>query len=249
MEKVLKYSVLRYSPSILSGERINLGILFSEESIGFHSFYYTHRLNRIKSFDDEIDKSVLRDFLIGIEEEASGKWYHDSFDINKFTKYYINDFQFETPQAIIYDNLDTVITRLKKAYFRFDYAKSERPDKNADQKILADIISTAGMGLRRNQKVAGAFNESITYDIVTDEYYIKIFDFDDKDLKRCINTAKTWAWNCNHEKNKPIYIVYRFSEKDMKSGPEFSIIDSIFRETKAHFISMDDFRVFQKITS
>ena len=35
MEKLLKYSVLRYMPSKLSGEKINLGILFSEENTGY----------------------------------------------------------------------------------------------------------------------------------------------------------------------------------------------------------------------
>ena len=70
-EKILKYSVLRYSPSMLSGERINLGILFSEESTGYHSFYYTKNFNRLKSFDDDLDKSVVKTLLAGIEKEKT----------------------------------------------------------------------------------------------------------------------------------------------------------------------------------
>lgn len=123
MEKLLKYSVLRYSPSILSGERVNLGILFSEESVGYHSFYYPHNLGRIKSVNDELDESILKEFLLGIKEEISGEWYDNSFDIGEYVKYYINDYKFEAPQVILYDDLDAVTNRLIKSYFRFDFEK------------------------------------------------------------------------------------------------------------------------------
>ena len=249
MEKVLKYSILRYSPSILAGEKINLGILFSEESVGYHSFYYTRNLGRIKSFDDELNKSVIKEFLLGIEEEITSEWQDDYFDIDKYIKYYINDYKFESPQVIMYDDLNAVISRLKKAYFRFDFERSERPDKKADQKIIVDLIRATGVALKKKKRIDGAFNEGITFDIATENYYIKIFDFDDKDLKRCINTAKTWAWNCNHEKDKTIYIVYRYSKREPERSTEFSIIKSIFEETNAQFISMNDTRLFQKAIS
>ena len=249
MEKVLKYSVLRYSPSILAGEKINLGILFSEESVGYHSFYYTHNFGRIKSFDDEINKSVIKEFLLGIEEEISSELHDSYFDIEKYIKYYINDYKFEAPQVIMYDDLDAVIRRLIKVYFRFDFERSERPDRKADQNIIADLIRATGVTLKKKKRIEGAFNEGITFDIATDNYYVKMFDFDEKDLKRCINTAKTWAWNCNHEKEKPIYIVYRYSERDPERSIEFSIIKRIFEETNAKFISMNDTKLFQKSIS
>ena len=240
MEKILKYSVLRYSPSTLSGERINLGILFSEESTGMHSFYYTKNLNRIKSFDDELDKTALKELLIGISKEVEGEWNNTGFDIQKFTKYYINDFKFDRIQAITYETIEKIISELQKVYFRFDFEKNDRPSKNDDQKIIANLIKASGKSLRKNQKVVGAFNEDITYDIATDEYYVKIFDFEDKDLNRCINTAKLWAWNCDHENNKKVFIVYRYSDTDPVKSPKFNIIRDIFKETKAQFISIDE---------
>lgn len=125
MEKVLRYSVLRYSPSLLSGEKINLGIVFSEESTGYHSFYYARNLSRIKSFDDEIDIPVLKDFLVGIEEEVAGDWFSTGFDIDSFIRFYINDYKFDSTQAILYHDLEEMITTLKKTYFRFDFSKQE----------------------------------------------------------------------------------------------------------------------------
>lgn len=35
MEKILKYSVLRYSPSTVAGEKINLGIIFYDMKSGY----------------------------------------------------------------------------------------------------------------------------------------------------------------------------------------------------------------------
>ena len=35
MEKILKYSVIRYSPSSVSGEKINLGIIFFDETLNW----------------------------------------------------------------------------------------------------------------------------------------------------------------------------------------------------------------------
>lgn len=249
MEKVLTYSVLRYSPSALSGERINLGILFAEESTGYHSFYYTQNLGRVKHFDDGLNTTILKEFLRGIEEEVAGDWNKENFSIRKFVKYYINDYKFEKPQAIVYDNLKDTINSLVKTYFRFDFAKEERPSRSDDRNIIANLITTTGVKLRKNEKVKGAFSESITYDIATDNYYVKIFDFDNKDLKRCINTAKMWAWNCDHEKDKSVYIVYRYSERDQRNSQEFSIINRIFSETTAHFVSIDDPHVFQEACS
>ena len=240
MEKLLKYSVLRYLPSKLSGEKINLGILFSEENTGYHSFYCTKNFQRIKYFDDELEKKTLRDFLTEIKEDVESEWNRENFDIDEFIKFYINSFCFEKTASIIYEDLDSMIESLKKAYFRFDYAKGERPSKTEDQRILAKLIRSSGTSLYRNKTVKGRFEEDIQYDLMTQYYYIKLFDFDGKNLKRCINTAKTWAWNCSHETGKKIYIIYRYSDKNPENKKEFQIIKNIFDESGAHFCSIDD---------
>lgn len=72
---MIKYSMLVHKPT----ERI-LGILLSDELSGKHEFIY-------KNIYDEI----INDFLRGIEEEVS---FIKDFKIEKFIKYYINDFYF-----------------------------------------------------------------------------------------------------------------------------------------------------------
>lgn len=239
MSKLLKYSVLRYSPSVLSGESINLGILFSEENAGYYSFRFTRNLARIKNFDDELNREALFDLLTGIKEEVDLESSQKSFKIDRFIRFYINNYKFESPHTIVYDDLDGIVEDLYKSYFRFDLPKDKRPDKKADQRIISQLIQSTGQKTFHNKKVAGAFEESVIYDIVTDYCYIKLFDFDGKDLKRCISSAKTWAWNCNHEHEKPVYIIYRYSNEEL-TDESFHIIRQIFAEANCRFCSIEE---------
>lgn len=239
MSKLLKYSVLRYFPSIVAGESINLGILYSEEKTGYCSFRFTQNISRIKSFDDELDRDALLDLLKGIEEDVKSDSGKGKFNIDRFIKFYINNFRFDQPQTIVYEKLDTIVERLYKSYFRFDLPKDKRPSKKEDQRIIAQLIASAGKRTYRNKRVAGSFKENILYDIVSEACYIKIFDFDGKNLKHCINSAKTWAWNCSHELEKPIYIIYRYSKTEIPSDA-FRIIKQIFDEADCKFYSFDE---------
>lgn len=239
MSKMLKYSVLRYSPEKITGEFINLGILFSEESLSFHDFHCSKNISRIVKFDDMLDSRVLRDFLTGIKKDVLGYPSSDVFDIDMFVKYYINDYVFEKPKCIQYKDLDEMLESLKRTYFRFDYPKHERPTKYEDQRMISKIISASGIDLTKNKTVTGKYNESIQYDIVTDDFYIKLFDFDGKELSRCVNAAKTWAWNTNNN-DKKTYIIYRYSDKNPKDDRTFKIISDIFGDSKAEFYSIDE---------
>lgn len=72
---MIKYSILIHKPT----KKI-LGILLSDETSESHDFIY-------KDIHDE----VIKDFLQGIKEEIS---FIKDFKIEKFIKYYINDFYF-----------------------------------------------------------------------------------------------------------------------------------------------------------
>ena len=54
MDKVMKYSVLRYSPRAKVGEAINLGVLVFDEENRLADFFYATKRNRVEAFDDEI---------------------------------------------------------------------------------------------------------------------------------------------------------------------------------------------------
>ena len=245
MEKVLKYSVLRYSPNIVTGEAINLGILYSDETRGYHSFRYTHNYDRILKFDDTLSKEELVSILEGIEKEINSDKYKESFDIDSFIKYYINSYYFEKNLSFLYDDLEKGVDDLYAMYLRFDLPKKERPDKNKDLEMISKIISSSGESFKKKKSVHGKFDDKVSYDFILDDRYIKIFDFDGKNLTYCINSAKVWAWNCDHAE-KDVYIVFRYS-KNEESEKAFKIIESIFKDSKCRFCRIEEFdKTFRK---
>lgn len=241
MEKVLKYSVLRYSPSTVAGEKINLGIIFSDMESGYRVFKYSKKFSRLATFDDEIDLTMVRKLLQSIADDVEGNLFtYDKFDIEQYTKYFVSDFSFEKPKAIYYDDLEEMMDRLHKTYFRFEYDKKERPSKEDDKSILEKIISAEGKQVKKDEYVLGSCNERIKYDLVTEDLFIKIFDFDDKNLNKLVNSAKTWAWNVSQEKEKKVIIIYRYNEESSKYNKEFKIIMDIFNKSKATVYGIED---------
>ena len=107
MEKILKYSVLRYSPSTFSGEKINLGIIFYDLQSGYREFKYSKKFSRLATFDDEIDLKMVKKLLQGIADDVAGNIFtYDKFDIDQYTKFFVSDFSFDKPKIIQYDYLD-----------------------------------------------------------------------------------------------------------------------------------------------
>ena len=95
------------------------------------------------------------------------------------------------------------------------------------------------MSVQLNQKISGMFDENITYDLVTDNYKVKFFDFDNKDLSKSINAAKTWAWNGSHNSGKDILIIYRYDDKEIENDTHFKSIMGILRESGAKVVDVE----------
>ncbi|MBP3338532.1 MAG: DUF3037 domain-containing protein [Lachnospiraceae bacterium] len=241
MDKILKYSVLRYSPSAIAGEKINLGIMFYDEASGYREFKYSKKYSRLTAFDDEIDIQMVKHMLKSISDDVNGNIFtYNTFDINAYTKYFINDFFFEEPKSIKYEKLEEMITRLHKTYFRFEYDKADRPSKDDDRRFIEKIISERGENIKKQNCVYGSCNEKITCDIVTDNKWIKIFDFDNKNLNLLVNNAKTWAWNAMQDNDNKIVIIYRYNEEISKYNKEFNIIMDIFKKAQTKIYNIEE---------
>lgn len=121
----LKYSVLRFSPSKLSGERINIGMIIIDETSGERMFYISKRYaSRLMGFTDGETISGVEDVIYGINDEINAA-KDGSFDLDKYTEYYINDFMFDHPKTIEYTDKEKTIDQLKMMYFQFDLKAEE----------------------------------------------------------------------------------------------------------------------------
>ena len=70
MTNILQYSVLRYSPSIVSGESINLGVLVADGD--YAEFFHTIRFSRVHEFGDTLNIDTVRVLLDAISDEVKG---------------------------------------------------------------------------------------------------------------------------------------------------------------------------------
>ncbi len=240
MDKVLKYSVFRYRPSIISGETINLGVLFDAQD-GVHlEFKHIKKYSRVASFDDELDLDRLKSLISGIRDDVSGTLFtKEQFDIDNYVKFFINDFSFDKPQLFKYSKWDDAVTQLYKSYLRFDLKKSERLSKVDDIKVMKGIISSSWTDYQYNESVSGPCDEAVRYDFLTKDFGLKVFDFENKDLTKFVQTAKAWAWNCENIKDRKTIIIYRLN-CDSFDLPDFMTIKNIFKKANAEFYNWDE---------
>ena len=68
-EKKMQYAVLQYSPSLVSGESINVGIVVASTDEPLFKFVETKKLARVREFDDTIDIEELKKVLRAIAYE------------------------------------------------------------------------------------------------------------------------------------------------------------------------------------
>lgn len=240
MKKTMKYSVLRYSPSRISGEHINLGIIFCAPEDGYCDFRSIKKFARLMAFDDDLNIGNVKALLHNIKEDVKGNIFNGNrFDIDDYVEFFINDFSFEKPRQITYDDIQEVVESLYKAYFRFEYEKSERPTAEDDKKLIARLIRDSGKYVGRQQIMSGQFDDKVTYDLVTDDYRVKVFDFDNKDLSRIVNAAKTWAWNAMKNDEKRVMFIYRYDRPDKKNDVAFDTIIGILNDSGAEVCDID----------
>jgi len=163
MNQSFQYSVLKYRPSYLLDERVNIGLLFQfEEKVNYEEgiedekrlfFIYPNHLKRISDFFPNIGKGknnlvdlkrYLREFYEKTEEIT---W---KSDIQKLTlkeiipsEFIINDansFFFSDVKQGFYTSIEETINYYKRVYFKF-YEKNDYANKDlAVKKYFYDFL-------------------------------------------------------------------------------------------------------------
>ena len=240
----LQYSVLRYSPSLLSGESINLGILISTD--GYAYFDYTKKMNRIREFDDTLDMGVLRFMLESIKKDVEGDLTTQGkvFDISNYIKFYCKEYHFSPINIITYNNdLEKRIEEIKKIYLRFDYEISQRPSSQEELSFLRSLLIEKGNKVRTRATVSGIHNETVRYDFILGRLGIKYFSLNsEKDLRKIMNDVKAWAWNSEHYGDIRPVIVYHtdISDKRSRQYAELQSIIDIFKTSSQYVYPLED---------
>lgn len=120
MTKPFLYSVLRYRPSYLLEEQINVGLLFvfpEEEEV---IFLFPSKLARITQFYSAADLSILRKYLYAFRTKAKKATIEPSI-FNNFIPKDANSFYLSEPKKGTYILKEEILTYYENLYFKSYY--------------------------------------------------------------------------------------------------------------------------------
>lgn len=240
MEQKLQYAVLQYSPSLISGESINLGVIVSAEDRPLFDFVTTKKLARIKEFDDTIDIDTVKLLLSSIKEELETTLENCmvQFDVQSYIQFYVNEYHFSRIIELYYNDFDEAVKELTKMYLPFDFAKTQRPSHADEIRFMTRILKTNNVPYDRNVREIGSYSERITYDFKINQYGIKLLWLKGKDLSRLINDVKAWAWNADHPTAGMETVIIYDSERDATKPMLKSIIE-ILQSSRAKVLTLE----------
>lgn len=224
----IEYTALKYYNSCVSEECLYVGMLFNNRTTNTRTFKSIRNFKRLAAFDDEISIDFFRDYLDSIKSEVETNIfnYDKEFNINEYVKPFVNELRFSDVKTEITDDVN-FIENITKLFLKFDYDKKFRLKQKTEKKYIKMVLKSSNVDFTESP-VIGKYNENINFDFVTNDYVIKLFQFENKDLTKLVSTAKTWAYSAREMKGqKNTIFLY---DSDILDSDKFDIIISILKE-------------------
>lgn len=229
----LIYSILRYEPSIISGEKINLGAVFHYTATDYREFFSISRWTRVSAFDDTLNIQLIKDLMQDIRFEIGTTLDNPQFNIRKFCSKYNSELYFDTCTLLTdvsEDDLSSQIEDIKKLYFQFEYDASVRPSNDDQKKFLRRLLLSKQIAYARNSVKTGSYGDTITYDFSFGEYGVVFFNLNSAKIdNKTMNKVKAWAWNAqNNIDGLKLLILYDLADENRSEvKPALEIFRSV----------------------
>lgn len=235
--KKIEYAALKYYNSCISEECLYVGMLFNNITDNERKFISIKNFRRLSVFDDDINIDFFKDYLKSIKDEVETNIfnYFKEFDMKEYIRPFTNELKFSKITSVETDESD-FMENICKLYLKYDYDKKERLSKETEKHYIQRVLKSSNIPFTR-EPICGKHNEQIKFDFVTDDFVIKVFDFEDKDLTRIISSVKSWAYNAREmkEEKKTIFLY----DSDILGSEEFRIIKSILSEDAYKVLPVD----------
>lgn len=237
----LHFSVLSYFPSLLSDERINVGIAFHSENTNGYEFYYIKKWSRVETFDDEVDIDILKLTVQGIKNKLEYTLDNNPVaNLFDFTRHFVNELKFSSIQTIICDNINSTIDLTKKVHLRFDFEKHERLNENSQKKYLRMLLKS-GQCNYNTKPLIGNFNERVPFDfVINNNECIKIVRLNNRNTQKMIHHIKSWAFTSS-ELTKKYKIYFLISDDDLIDNTASDTIKAILLSSGATVINYENY--------
>lgn len=225
---MIEFSVLSYYPSIITNENINVGVLFHNNDTEQRLFYTMQNWRRLESFDDEVDVPFMRKYLKGIKAETENSLFNnEGFSMEDYTRFFVNELRFDTIRAAEAADPKEFIDTTIKMCMRYDFRSEDRLPRKSEVSYLKRLMRQGK--IKYNIKpISGAFSERVAYDFVIDDHGFKVFEFEGKNLRRMVESAKAWSFTALSLRDK-IRTVFIF-DHESEDAEEFIIIKRILQE-------------------
>lgn len=252
MNSKVQFSVLSYCPSVVSGERINIGIVVYNSESKERTFEYITHWKRVEHFDDEVDIDLIKLVVEGIRNEVSESLLSSSeeFSIQEYIRYFVNELSFDSIREYGYnkqhDDFQSVTEYLKKLFLRLDYHRHERLNKDEEKACVKKIIKDRQISYS-SKPLVGTYDENIRFDYIVDHREcVKHLKLAGQDLKKLIHHVKSWAFTCE-ELQSQFRITFVLSDGGIKDHHTEQAIRRILESKGGRVCSYDDY--IRNITS
>lgn len=223
----IQYAGLKYYNSCISDECLYVGMLFNNLTSNTRVFKCIRNFRRLQSFDDEISIEFFKEYLRSIKYEVEDNIFNveKKFSMKEYVKLFTNELRFSDIRTVETEDKD-FIEKTCKVFLRFDYDKSQRLKKEDEKQFVRQLLESKKIKYT-NEPLVGKYKERIAYDLLTEEYGIKFFKFENKELKRLISNAKTWSFNAEEVKTERISLF--LYDVDITESSQFNAIKDILK--------------------
>ena len=128
MDKIYKYSVLKFRPSYWIDERLNVGLLFVFPSVEQAVFLYPNSLQRLKDFYPEVNLSRFKKYLKAFDYKArtlSTNFHSDTLPEDEFLVPDGNSFFFSEFKIGQYKEQAEILNYYQGEYFKWYQRQSK----------------------------------------------------------------------------------------------------------------------------
>lgn len=235
--KKIEYAALKYYNSCISEECLYVGMLFNNLTDNERKFVSIKNFKRLSVFDDDVDIEFFKDYLKSIKDEVETNIfnYDKDFVLKDYIRPFTNELRFSKITTVLTDE-SNFIENICKLYLKYDYDKKERLTKETEKHYIQRILKSSNISFS-SDVIIGKHKEPIKFDFVTDDFVIKVFDFENKDLTRIISSAKTWSYNAREMKTKKKTIF--LYDTDILDSEEFEMIKGILSEDAYKVLPVD----------
>lgn len=209
IEKICKFSILRYVPDEVRQEFINIGLVFHSPLDNYLDVKITSNFSRVSAFDDELDTNFLKIVLSGVKRDFSQKIdvgapsFYDLGKkdfLNSATAFYSNQLQFSPIYSISSNDIVKDFNDLFRTYVYFDTIKTTRITSDKVKSIMNRVLKEKPLKLERDVKVNIGPEEIVLDYLYESRDTLKLvkalsFDYTPRGSNTASQVAKEWAWN------------------------------------------------------